>query len=823
MALGYIDDSVFSNIANSIRTKTGTVNNYYPSEMADAINSIPTGGGANLGTKDIGVNGLYNANSYGFDGFSQVNVQVPMPTYNSAVLNVDVNGVYNAITAGYDGYSEVNVQVPSGGANLGPKTITTNGTYDPLLDGLDGYNSVTVQVPSGGSNLGTKDIIFNGLYNANDYGYDGFSQVNVQVPQTGSENINVFLDGMSLTQNDVTGLIGDKPDSVEARVYCNNIASINGTAYDNSVLEKDVTWEPVTNGFYNAEFNTYIYNNYLPMQRDGSLFAKFQGDATFNLAVKTSGTVTNMGYMMNACSNFNNSIQIGNNVTNCRSLVMDCTSFNQPVHFPNSVVNARSALWGCTNFNSPVTFDEGMHDLDLRGLFADTNFNLPFVIPDGTINVSTMFQNAVFNQPIVIPDSVNAPEGLAYFLFNATAFNQPITIGNNVTNCYMALDCPFANGQFNQDVEFPLNVFDYRYALYGQLNFEKNIYILNNQAQAEYFNFFLGGTDSSRRKNVYCNDISILNRSSLPTITGEAMAWSAMTNGYYNAQYNIYLYNNIFYETNASLYAKYQRKVTFDAVIRMSDTVTNCAQMLNMCMNFNSSVQIGNNVTDAGALLRNCVNFNQPITIPNGVVNCRTMLQGTAFNQPLVIPDTVTNCKWMLFNSVEFNQPLVIGNNVVDCQQMVEAYYYDDSTETDRYEGGTFNQPIIFPKSVATLTYALAGQQNMKSDIVLHNNACDYSWFLGNSHYEGNVYCPNGMWASKINNIFAQKNNTSGIASIYTPQSYADYNSVIRSYRPTGNSDTWIGDETNELVYSPTANIYIHCNWNGVLPEYLQS
>lgn len=45
-----VDSLYLSNIANSIRTKLGSQTKFKPSEMAGAIDSIPTGGGGNVST-----------------------------------------------------------------------------------------------------------------------------------------------------------------------------------------------------------------------------------------------------------------------------------------------------------------------------------------------------------------------------------------------------------------------------------------------------------------------------------------------------------------------------------------------------------------------------------------------------------------------------------------------------------------------------------------------------------------------------------------------------------------------------------------------------
>ena len=69
--------------------------------------NVPASGSAPVvGTKSISANGIYNASDDSLDGYNSVIVQVPVPTFNTAVLNVVTNGVYNAAASGYDGYSE---------------------------------------------------------------------------------------------------------------------------------------------------------------------------------------------------------------------------------------------------------------------------------------------------------------------------------------------------------------------------------------------------------------------------------------------------------------------------------------------------------------------------------------------------------------------------------------------------------------------------------------------------------------------------------------------------------------------------------------------
>lgn len=66
-----------TNAYNSINTKGGTIpTNKNTQNLSSAIESIPSGGSATLGTKNITSNGTYKASDDNLDGYSQVNVDV---------------------------------------------------------------------------------------------------------------------------------------------------------------------------------------------------------------------------------------------------------------------------------------------------------------------------------------------------------------------------------------------------------------------------------------------------------------------------------------------------------------------------------------------------------------------------------------------------------------------------------------------------------------------------------------------------------------------------------------------------------------------------
>lgn len=146
MAQGLINSEYLYDIGNALRSKMNVQNTFSPSEMAGAIMNI-NGNNAVLGTKTIIANGLYNAVDDSLDGYSAVNVQVPVTSYNSGVLNAVANGVYNASDYDFDGFNSVNIAVPIPTYNSDVLNINANGIFNAADYYLDGFNSVTVNVP----------------------------------------------------------------------------------------------------------------------------------------------------------------------------------------------------------------------------------------------------------------------------------------------------------------------------------------------------------------------------------------------------------------------------------------------------------------------------------------------------------------------------------------------------------------------------------------------------------------------------------------------------------------------------------------------------
>lgn len=123
MSIVYTDSKNYSDIADAIRVKNGTLTTYRPDQMAAAIESIESE--SVLVNKNIIANGSYIAEDDNVDGYESVTVNVP-----------------NSYAAGDEG------KVVSNGALIAQTAraseITANGTYDTTTN-----DSVTVNVESG--------------------------------------------------------------------------------------------------------------------------------------------------------------------------------------------------------------------------------------------------------------------------------------------------------------------------------------------------------------------------------------------------------------------------------------------------------------------------------------------------------------------------------------------------------------------------------------------------------------------------------------------------------------------------------------------------
>lgn len=189
---------------------------------------------------------------------------------------------------------------------------------------------------------------------------------------------------------------------------------------------------------------------------------------------------------------FNQPVTIGNRITSCAYMFNRCTNFNQPVTIPSSVTNCYDMFSDCTSFNQPIT------------------------IPSSVTSCGSMFSNCTsFNQPVTIPSSVTS--GLIFY--KCTNFNSPVSFDSSFSSMNVFYNC----SNMGSNIYFRGTTHANKYVLFGYMQanaIRKNIHF-NSALNADF--------NGDSYKN---------------SIVGADITWTAMTNGFYNAAYNIYCYYN---------------------------------------------------------------------------------------------------------------------------------------------------------------------------------------------------------------------------------------------------------------------------------------
>lgn len=119
--------------------------------------------------------------------------------------------------------------------------------------------------------------------------------------------------------------------------------------------------------------------------------------------------------------------------------------------------------------------------------------------------------------------------------------SSTLTIGNNVERC----DSMFFNSKVNCDVVIG-NKVSIMHRMFANTNYGKNVYLKGTSYRFINVNSMFANCNNSIRKNIFFHS-SFNNKFNLTTtdsVVGGSITWATMTNGFYNATYNVYCYNN---------------------------------------------------------------------------------------------------------------------------------------------------------------------------------------------------------------------------------------------------------------------------------------
>lgn len=283
----------------------------------------------------------------------------------------------------------------------------------------------------------------------------------------------------------------------------------SGSCEHISVVDNGVTYEPMLN------FNTCV----IYMTKD-------YGYADFNSPITVGDKVLQINGLCRGCPNFNSPVNMINatNLSRIYDAFYHCDNFNQPVRFPDSNLAVYSNVFlGATKYNQPTTFY-------INSLSTSVGASLY-----QSLSGCTEFNSKVdFNLGANIK-SVN------YYslLHGATSFNQPLLFRKssrvtNVLNNATNMECPLL-------IEFSNEA----YASYQIIeNTKINTVIILNYSN---FSIVTSWRPASSGITYYVDDVATFTSKAqwLSIAIQNGVSFTQVTNGVYNAAYNIYVLNNV--------------------------------------------------------------------------------------------------------------------------------------------------------------------------------------------------------------------------------------------------------------------------------------
>ena len=307
-------------------------------------------------------------------------------------------------------------------------------------------------------------------------------------------------------------------------------------------------------GFFNQPVN-FLGNNLI----DLNYF--FNGCANFNQPINIPESVQYMSWTFSMCRlAFNQPINLPPNLLTAVNLFTGCNFFNQPINIPGSVIDASNMFSTCGNFNQPVNIGNGVQNVS--NLFRSTKlFNQRVTIPNSVTDIKEMFAASNYNGRVDFPTNPSNYISMYNLFISDAWFDKPVilTKSNNLGNTFAAMtrfNSPvLVRGSY--DSGCPLGLFFMYNMFYASYNFHSTVIFDLDLSNAVI-------TDERwpkscipvNSKRTYTSPVTVYAKDQLfdyiinPASTkgyffDTAITWSAITNGYFNSQYNFYVYNNV--------------------------------------------------------------------------------------------------------------------------------------------------------------------------------------------------------------------------------------------------------------------------------------
>ena len=460
MGYGLIDNNTLINIANAIRNKANTSVNYYPREMAQAINQLQAGGFSTpvvlsmtqfgftnyLGIEMNSYNNYAKYNSSSASRFDFVNV---LPENANIIAKADWEPFSQGDVYLYTHYDNYNRIYGLYSPNVNPETIS-------ILDmSYICYSAYPYK----------ENAFCTPLTYKMDFAFNGCSYLTNAVC---GNNVRYMRRTYQYCSNVTEGVCGDNViDMSGAYGYCSNV--INGHVGPNVVYAFEAFCEG--NNLLNLDLGNSVREIKNIANWCNKLTNVVGGDNVVNAEYAFYGdrylnTVDPFPNIVNGAYTFFNCLSISRESTynfmvnakhleNAYQMFSNCTGGVNKAYIHKNLIMAGGMFTNCFTLTQVEQDVENIANYKLNG-------------------VDSMFANCyALNEPIIIPDLVTSMYGTYQNCYSLKNYQ----IGNNVTSISRA----FANCYpLNSDVEIPEKVNLIGYAFYG-CNAILNIAVLSNE------------------------------------------------------------------------------------------------------------------------------------------------------------------------------------------------------------------------------------------------------------------------------------------------------------------------------------------------------
>lgn len=745
MPYGLIDYDTLKNIARAIRYKANTNRDYRPRDMAQAINTIKSGGGFDEPFIPSLSNYFMNIQNSLYD-ITRIELVNHFPDYNNLPYG------YREFGREYwPGISPANIVVYSYQAQQ-QRLLLKNANFIGIISNgqniSNGVNTRSVEVNGNPVTAQIGDVVMNTSQR-----YLVLSNANNNICW---QNVIRGSNTYAVSTSDIFGL----PISINNDLYYNVSGNVLAIGYDGNFNENEFSILDLTNAFSYALMNNFVgpaicgkYTRYMAYAYNSCYGAQITSPAC-------GPNVVNMANAYYSCSNMIGNGKCGNNVRNMANAYYGCIGLESG-ELGENVINAYYAYYGCSNIRA--MYGNLSHVVDGAYAFSYctnlrdmSHFNFPILY-----NGQSMFSGCTNLQsiPNEFPDLMHA-SGMFYGCNNLTMMPK----------CPKLID---ATGMFQEvrslTTEDIQNFIDYHVNLndlssmfeFGStadkanllnLNFPERIISINRLFSGNP-NYNTGIYDEPNKAYIYA-----------PWVTGTALCPDMVKYISYTYAWDNFLTdaacgNNVIMMDHSFYYCYNLINAACGSnVTTMQNTYENCINLMNAAC--------GENVETMNVTYANCISLENAVCGPNVKLmyltynNCRGLINGACSDSVENMYATYKNCVNLIRTECG-NNVLYLSETYNGCSNLIEGVCGPNVVTMYRAYYNCFNLRSINIGNNVNGLYGTFERCYNLTDIRLGKNITNISYAFNFANNITNIYLAGNYY--QISNAFNNKQKVANI------------------------------------------------------------